>query len=299
MSHEFKLALIGGGELTRYTIADKLWSIINKYSPKKFQFSLVTLNTADDLSNFVSQFRSDNNFLGFNVALPWKNEITKYTDKKHQTTRTLSLINTVSKVGNEIHSFNTDVLGITMSLDKSFFKSGKKVLVLGAGGAGFSCGEYIAKLNKNNHIFYYSLNPTYKSNTRNSRYILSYNELKVFKFDLIINATPLGRLSLNEIPNGFHSPLDLAMLKRITHSRTIVQEMNYIPINTLLLQLSKEIKLRTIPGYYMLVYQALESYKKYFYKDHIELPVRLIMDEVRLVAKYEDRKIMTQRLSSH
>lgn len=91
----------------------------------------------------------------------------------------------------------------------------------------------------------------------------TYHELLSHKYDVIINTTPVGKYYLNTPPVMFCFPLGISMLKRITKSESIVQEMNYFPLKTELLTFALNLKLRVISGTEMLMNQALESFKKY------------------------------------
>jgi shikimate 5-dehydrogenase len=71
----YKLALIGGAEVARYTVADKLWELLAAESGIDFQFEILPLANKAALREFWDRYRADPDFVGFNVALPWKASI--------------------------------------------------------------------------------------------------------------------------------------------------------------------------------------------------------------------------------
>lgn len=271
MNKVFKLGLIGGKDIKKYTIADILWKIINKYSDIKFQFEVISIENEDSLVEFFKDFKLTSNFLGFNVALPWKNTVLNYLDSFESSNKNFQLVNTVFKEDSKIDACNTDIFGIEKAHKSNYFRKELKILILGAGGAGFAVNEYLVSKYKNIKIFMYDISPKFKVINKRSIYLKNYKQIKKNKYDLIINATPLGKFNLNEQIKEFASPIDFQILKDISHNKTILQEMNYLPEKTLFLQMGEILNLKIIPGYYMLTIQALESLKKYFPKQKIKL----------------------------
>ncbi|HXV27933.1 MAG TPA: shikimate dehydrogenase [bacterium] len=74
---------------------------------------------------------------GFNVTVPYKEEIIPYLDGLTPSAQSVGAVNTVFRRGKKWIGANTDVDGFLMSLshDAGFDPAGKKALVLGAGGA--------------------------------------------------------------------------------------------------------------------------------------------------------------------
>lgn len=74
---------------------------------------------------------------GFNVTVPYKGTVRDYLDKLSPEASHVRAVNTVKKERNKWVGYNTDVYGFLSSLKKEgkFNPRGKKILVLGAGGA--------------------------------------------------------------------------------------------------------------------------------------------------------------------
>jgi len=264
----YKVGLIGGFDIRRYTVADKLWALISEYTDINFNFEIFPLHDKLKLDHFFyNTYLKDENFIGFNVALPWKSEISARVDKNliQESLYDISISNTVFKRDNLIFGTNTDILGVYRSFSSVNIPNhgGKKtVLILGSGGAGYPTAIFLSRLPAFK-IYIYDNNVFHEDKYSITRHN-SLKDLKKIKYDLIINATPLGKLYLDSPVQEFASPLDLFILKEIIYDNTILQEMNYFPYNTFFLQLGNCLGLETIHGLDMLIHQALGSFSYYF-----------------------------------
>ena len=66
-------------------------------------------------------FRSQENFQGFNVTVPFKEIILPYVDYKMDVVQSIGAINTVIKKGEEVWGDNTDIYGVLMSICPHIF----------------------------------------------------------------------------------------------------------------------------------------------------------------------------------
>jgi shikimate dehydrogenase len=124
---------------------------------------------------------------GFNVTIPYKQDIIKYLDEIDEDANTIGAVNTIKimKEG-KLKGYNTDIYGFENSLRPLLQSHIKKALILGTGGA----SKAIAFVLKKNDIYcnFVSRNPT---NTQT----ISYDDLDVrviSNHHLIINCTPVG-----------------------------------------------------------------------------------------------------------
>lgn len=256
--------LIGGKDIAKYTIADIVWLKMAEISGIDFEFKIITIETFADLCKFYWSYYEDSAFKGFNVALPWKTDMIELVDSVDEKSKEYNSINIVYKKDGKVSSSNTDVIGTEKALLNTTNLENKKVLVLGGGGAGLPTSIYLSKkYNCIVHIFdirsiYDIPSPIIKLSSR--------SDIERNVYDVIINATPVGKYYLNEAPTLFSLPLDLDLLQKITHNESIVQEMNYFPFNTQLIKFAKSKGLKVVSGVDMLVYQAAESLG--FYTDY-------------------------------
>lgn len=259
-----KLFLIGGNGLNKYSVADQLWKVINTFSDIKFDFSMLEIHSEKDLEGFVHGFKNDSNIIGFNVALPWKRIISKYIDFFDYGDAFPKVLNTVYKENSKIHGNNTDIIGVQKSLTFSGFDIGSinSILILGMGGVGLALSTFFSNLSKK--VYCYDINSFDTLHSKNIKILKNLNDIEKVKYDLIINATPLGKYYFNSIISEFSSPINVKILQNISQKDTILQEMNYFPEKTPFLELGELLHLKIVPGVLVLIFQALASYELYF-----------------------------------
>ena len=73
---------------------------------------------------------------GLNVTMPHKNAVIKYLDEVDPAGKTITSANTILNKDGKLLGFNTDGVGALNALEQNGVEpKGKKVLLLGAGGA--------------------------------------------------------------------------------------------------------------------------------------------------------------------
>lgn len=90
----------------------------------------------EDLADAFKGLRAMN-FQGINLTIPHKVEVLKYLDEVAEDARLMGAVNTVRREGKKLIGENTDGKGFLRSLrdDADVDPAGKRVVVLGAGGA--------------------------------------------------------------------------------------------------------------------------------------------------------------------
>jgi shikimate dehydrogenase len=90
----------------------------------------------EDLADAFKGLRAMN-FQGINLTIPHKVEVLKYLDEVAEDARLMGAVNTVRREGRRLIGENTDGKGFLRSLreDAQVDPQGKKVVILGAGGA--------------------------------------------------------------------------------------------------------------------------------------------------------------------
>ena len=89
----------------------------------------------DDLETLILSLR-DEDALGANVTIPYKEASLRHTDRLHQTARFVGAINTIVRDGAILEAYNTDVTGFQRLLEGAGYDpAGKDALLWGAGGA--------------------------------------------------------------------------------------------------------------------------------------------------------------------
>ena len=199
------------------------------------------------------------NFAGANVTIPHKERIIKYLDRIDANADKTGAVNTIIKKGNKLIGYNTDIDGFSTPLKRTNHNiKNRKVLIFGAGGASRAITYSLLK-NKCENITIINRNlkkaKKVKNHIEKSTGVkielleLNRKNLKnIDKYNLIINCTPID--IGNKIEKFSYEFND-----------TIAYDLIYRPIETNFLKKMKMSKVKTIPGYEMLIEQARLSFE--------------------------------------
>ncbi|MDO5843548.1 MAG: shikimate dehydrogenase [Methanocorpusculum sp.] len=189
---------------------------------------------ADELY-LVKELMSAYKISGLNVTIPHKENIIRCLPELSETAKAVGAVNTITK---EFSGENTDAAGIAASLDCTN-PVGKKVLLIGAGGAARAAAYYFTKAKADLTI----TNRTFeKAKVLADEFNSEAVEIDKLRFDyeIILNATP-------------------ASPKIKISKDAVVMDMKYP--NSEFLNFAKEAGAKTISGKTMLINQAAESFK--------------------------------------
>ncbi|MFW6040959.1 MAG: shikimate dehydrogenase [Thermoplasmatota archaeon] len=189
---------------------------------------------------------------GLNITKPFKIDIIDYLDSLDDEADKIGSVNTVLKSERELRGYNTDGIGAKNALKQFTEVKNKKILQLGAGGAGRAIAYELSKFND-----VVVLNRDESKAKRLEKFVfkgLKLNESNLKDFinwcDILINTTSVGM-------GEERSLIDSRML----NEDIVVLDIVYIPLETKLLRDCKKVGCRTIDGLWMLVYQAVECFK--------------------------------------
>lgn len=180
---------------------------------------------------------------GFNVTIPYKEEIIPYLDELSPEAQKIRAVNCVKIQNNKRIGFNTDAFGFENSLQPLLEKHHQKALILGDGGVAKAVKFILTKLDID-----------YQSVTRKGE--LRFPDLDkeiISEHPLIINCTPVGTF-----PDLEASP-DIPF-QFITTSH-LLYDLIYNPEKTKFLQLGEIKGAKIKNGYEMLVLQAEKSWE--------------------------------------
>jgi len=180
-------------------------------------------------------------FKGFNVTIPYKKDACARCDELDDASRTTGSVNTVVFEDGKVKGWNTDYFGFIYMLHrKGISVSGRKVLVLGTGGAA-SAVFYALKTLGASEIYACDLETD-----------INYSNVyeKASDAQVIVNCTPVGMY-----PKVDNSLLDLARFSSLEACADVV----YNPSRTKFLQDAEDLGLKTCGGLAMLVAQAYKS----------------------------------------
>lgn len=223
--------------------------------------------TPSELIAFINALKN-NGFLGANVTIPHKEAVLPLCTHLTQRAKRLGAVNTLWFENDALWGDSTDGAGFCAHLDQSipdWLITTKNVTVLGAGGAARSiCDALLEKsidqitiINRNSeraHTLAASLKQS--THTAINFSVANYDNLSsILKTtDLLINTTSMGMKGQPELN------INLAPLP----SHAIVNDIVYVPLNTLLLEQAQAKNLRTIDGLGMLLHQAVDGFAHWF-----------------------------------
>ncbi|MCG3148011.1 MAG: Shikimate dehydrogenase (NADP(+)) [Verrucomicrobiae bacterium] len=203
----------------------------------------------------------DMNFRGVNLTIPHKILALDIVDEVDAEARRLGAVNTVTVAAGKLRGFNTDGYGFAKALKEEFDLSlkGKRVLVMGAGGAGraiaIKCAiDGAAKIVVANRTSA-KLSPIAHEigKTKTAFESIKLNEVAaaLANVDLLVNATAVG---LNE-GEGFDLP-DAVFTPALAVYDTI-----YRPAETALLRQAARAGAKTSNGLSMLLHQGAKAFE--------------------------------------
>lgn len=289
-----KFGLIGGKDIKKYTIADLLWEQIREVSNLNFEFEIFPIETSEQLSKFIIKFNNDENFIGFNVALPWKDKIVKYCDEIVGIDD-IKIVNTVFKRDNKIIATNTDIQSVYNLIKNETEVQGKSILILGEGGAGKSCALYLQKFHPY-EVYVFDIKKS-SFDTINYKRLHSYKDILENKYDILVNATPQGKFYFKTIPESFNTPISHKSLRQVLKKDSTVLDMNYLPYKTEFLSQAELMGSKTISGVCMLVTQATESFRYYTGISLSEKQIDEITREMVNLSLLKEDEILRQNIS--
>jgi len=200
---------------------------------------------------------------GASVTIPHKESIIPYLDELDELAKKIGAVNTVLNDNGKLIGYNTDGESAYLSLIKNGARlEGKKVVVLGAGGASRSITFTLAVKGKAQEIVI--LDVIEERSEKLAKELVEKTGAKVrselrenLKQELeqakiLVNASPVGMF-----PKLKDSPVP----KEYLHKGLIVFDIVYNPFQTLLLKFAKEKGAKTIAGIEMLVRQAGEQFR--------------------------------------
>ena len=200
---------------------------------------------------------------GINVTIPYKENIIPYLDEIDPLAEKIGAVNTIKNEGKYLIGKNTDASGAKKALlDAGCEITGKKALILGAGGAAkavsFAISEdldavYIVNRTEKRAIKL-AKDLTNKTTIKAVGKNMSINTLKnlVNDVDILINTTPLGMY-----PDIEASPIS----EEILHKNLFVFDIVYNPLETRLLKEARKIGCKTLGGLDMFVNQGALAFE--------------------------------------
>jgi len=220
---------------------------------------------------------------GLNVTMPHKGTVMKYLDEIDSIARSIGAVNTILNDDRRLIGYNTDGIGALKSLRENGINlDGKKLLLLGAGGAGKAIAFCIAqevyelvilnrtaqKAKKVAKFLRKKFNKKITAGTLSAELIRK----EISDANILINATSVGMH-----PNTNSSLVDPIWLK----PELCVMDIIYNPIVTQLVKDAKSAGARVISGIDMFIHQGAASFE--IWTNHpapVEIMKQAILNEL-------------------
>lgn len=187
---------------------------------------------------------------GFNVTIPYKQQVIEYLDEISEEARAIGAVNVVRVTHNGkktyLKGFNSDVIGFTRSIEPLIEKHHKKALILGTGGS--------------SKAIEYGLRSLGLETIKVSRYeredTIQYEKITpdvIREYNVIVNCTPVGMYPhTEECPSLPYEAMD---------GHTLLYDLIYNPNETLFLKKGREQGAVIKNGLEMLLLQAYASWE--------------------------------------
>lgn len=187
---------------------------------------------------------------GFNVTIPYKQQVIEYLDEISEEARAIGAVNVVRITHNgkktTLKGFNSDVIGFTRSIEPLIEKHHKKALILGTGGSSKAIEYGLRSLGLE----------TIKVSRYERKDTIQYEKITpdvIRDYNVIVNCTPVGMYPhTEECPPLPYEAMD---------GHTLLYDLIYNPNETLFLKKGREQGAVVKNGLEMLLLQAYASWE--------------------------------------
>lgn len=215
----------------------------------------------DEADSFLKDL-SRQNISGLNVTIPYKEKALGFVslDRSNVFLKQVGAINTIAFAEGSWKGYNTDIPGFARHLKENIDPAGKKVALLGAGGAARAV-SYVLAQEKAQEIFVFDIaGEKTKSIVTMVKELFpgfsvraadSIEQLDIRNKDILINATPVGLRPDDSLP----------VAPELLHKGLFVYDLIYNPQQTKLLSTAEKSGAKTANGLSMLLYQGMLSFE--------------------------------------
>jgi shikimate dehydrogenase len=222
---------------------------------------------------------------GFNVTIPHKVAVMRHLDDLEEPAATIGAVNTVVNHNGRLVGHNTDGAGALAALRESGVEpSGKRVLLLGSGGAARALAFTMAETAENLTILNRTISKA-RTLAEDIRRITGTTSVTggganpstlknaAAQSNMVVNATSIG---MN--PNARETPI----AKELLRPDMVVFDIVYSPLETRLLRDAGQVGAKCVNGLTMLVCQGAQAFKLW---TRAEAPVSAMKEALTTVLK--------------
>ena len=218
-----------------------------------------------DLPRFMKTLREEK-YLGINVTVPHKEAVIPYLDELDPNATSAGAVNTIVNLSGKLVGYNTDTYGFLRGLqaERGFTCGGKKVLLLGAGGAARGVLQALVQERVSECVIANRTRSRAEALVTTGQHMgidckvigMTWEELSLAAVtaDLIVNCTTIG---MSHTINEGDSPLHPQQIP----PSALVYDLVYNPVETPLIRAAARAGAATLGGIHMLVYQGAASFE--------------------------------------
>ncbi len=209
---------------------------------------------------------------GLAVTMPFKQDVIKYLDQLDESADVIGAVNTIVNEDGVLKGYNTDWTGAIKCLEEVTDLKDKKIVVIGAGGAGRAVIYALKKFTGD--IIVYNIEEEM------GKEVCDYFGVKFagvpagfnknVEYDILINATSVG-----------FKTTDTVLTADQMKEGKIVLDAVFIPIETTFVKIAKSLGCTAIPGYRMLIHQSCYQFELYTgLKAPFEVMEKALLDRI-------------------
>lgn len=219
----------------------------------------------ENLEGALQGIRALGNLRGFSVTIPHKVSILPLLDGVEKTARNIGSVNTVIKDRGRLIGSNTDASGAIQALQQGGVDlSGKRVLLLGSGGAARAIAFGLCLEHPLEDLTLLGIDDTERTTLAND--LRDKTPVTIvddpLNPDTLRMAIPQAQLLIHTTPIGMHPNIgETCVPKDLLHPDLTVMDIVYNPLNTQLLKDAKTAGCRTIQGVEMFLHQAVGQFE--------------------------------------
>lgn len=224
------------------------------------------------------------NVRGFNLTMPDKNLMCSFCDRLSPAAEIIGAVNTVVNEDGILTGHTTDGTGYMMAVkDAGYDIIGKKMTLLGAGGAGTSILVQAALDGVSEIAVFNRRTPFFERAERIIEKLRERTSCKVRLYDyedesVLYREIGESTILVNATSVGMEPNTDACILQNssVFHPGLIVSDVIYNPKETKLLKMARKVGCPTFNGMYMLLYQGAEAFRIWTGR---EMPVERIKEQ--------------------
>lgn len=204
------------------------------------------------------------NLLGMNVTVPYKNDVIPFLKDIDPLAKKIGAVNTLVRVENGYKGYNTDMPGLYRAMVSDGFEfSGKKIVILGAGGVARAVGVMLAEKDVEKIVL---VNRTVEKAQVIADELNGYAGRKVASVLALQDIDQLegdGYIAIQATNVGMFPKVDEAVVEDESFYQKVEQgyDLVYNPANTKFMQLLKKQGKKAYNGLKMLLYQGIIAYE--------------------------------------